>query len=1284
MPRTPKVSKSKSGFALVIALSLMAFMFMLALAIATMARIELTTTTLDNAQTEARANARLALQVAIGELQKAAGPDQRITATADIFSDQATGIQSPYWLGVWDSDIEDWETLDADQRLAQATWLVSGQNNPRVNNQLDPKFNLDAVPAKEKVTLVHHSGSPTPDEVVVLKDEIDGGAGRYGYWVADESQKARVDMVDEYHDASDHFEKTMSSQGVNRSGIEYLEFLENYPANQERAKNFADLSLAVVTSQSDEQQMSQRLIDEHFHALTPWSTGLLVDVKHGGLKRDLTQAFEYRHIFDEHFVPFDETDTRNEDADGEPVSPVEYVENLYFIEDSALTANGLNNPSITTSGPNWSILRSYYRQYIPGSRSPKFHYNKEERTGIESNLLYSMDIAEYNELQADVPPYLQGLFDLENSNSNTNTTNYRKYTGWYHYHPDYSSRPGPAGKPYQTVPSDLGTEGNGATKLISPVSDNYQLQSWLGPIISRLQLSFGLQEGKYGLELVVKPVMALYNPYNTDITIEGNLSAIGWNLNPIITIDVDGRELTEPVSFGLREVMPTNNQGRLSYRIYSEDDAEGKYVTIKAGETRYFGPNVMHPDYDDRRSGAGPDSGVYLMWADLDADGNIVVDQNGQVDVSQNQDQVRMTNYEPGGGGFIAPLELSYYRNQNKSASHRPRINGVTQLERYFDGNYGVKPTQKRDWNFTPEEWNDLKKLTESVTETDAEGNVTTTPRGFNFEIALETDFGSGYSLSYAGSVDLMAINKMFADVDSAQTLVGVNRYFSSLADATNQDQILSVGFWLKTTTENKEPWRNLIDSNIRAIAANSEWDGFDLDNGYKILSTYATEDAQGGHGVLSNSAAEIQLNDLDRADGFWGNSIGAQGQTRVILFDRPRTPLLSLGNLQHANLGRYNFDPTYMAGNSYANVRIPLDQTSTEEHQAWVYYNDENQLKDYESFKIFDTSYLINEKLWDRYFFSGLTADVDEDDLEAFKRGQPMAANQRYRYIESNRELTAAVMDERATDDTLFQSLAANLEVIGAFNVNSTSVKAWKAVLAGMSQSELPYFDGDLGNLGEAISISRFTWPYRGYVNLADGSGAENFWNGVREIDEVELDNLAQAIVNQVKLRGPFLSLSDFVNRSLANDETGKSGPLQAALDDAILGLNTQAKLNPFSDEAADSISGDGFYDVFPETNMQAAGFPGYVLQGDLLQRLGPTITVRGDTFLVRTYGECVDPITGETQAEAWCEAVVQRTVTPVDPDPNNVESETIYPSSPFGRQFELVSFRWLKENEI
>ena len=75
---------------------------------------------------------------------------------------------------------------------------------------------------------------------------------------------------------------------------------------------------------------------------------------------------------------------------------------------------------------------------------------------------------------------------------------------------------------------------------------------------------------------------------------------------------------------------------------------------------------------------------------------------------------------------------------------------------------------------------------------------------------------------------------------------------------------------------------------------------------------------------------------------------------------------------------------------------------------------------------------------------------------------------------------------------------------------------------------------------------------------------------------------------------------------------------------------------------------NGWAFSDV-PGDGQQATGSPGYLLQGDLLQSLGPFLTARSDTFRVRAYGDKIDRA-GNLRARAWCEAIVQRLPEPVE----------------------------------
>ena len=92
--------------------------------------------------------------------------------------------------------------------------------------------------------------------------------------------------------------------------------------------------------------------------------------------------------------------------------------------------------------------------------------------------------------------------------------------------------------------------------------------------------------------------------------------------------------------------------------------------------------------------------------------------------------------------------------------------------------------------------------------------------------------------------------------------------------------------------------------------------------------------------------------------------------------------------------------------------------------------------------------------------------------------------------------------------------------------------------------------------------------------------------------------------------------------------------------------------------------------------------GIPGWILQGDVLQALGPAITVRSDTFRIRAYGETRDPANDQVAARTWCEAIVQRIPEPADGS-TKIE-ELIEPSSLFGRGFRILSFRWLSPEDV
>jgi hypothetical protein len=162
--------RQQAGFALIITILLMAFLVLLMVSMASLTQVE--TQIAFNSQTadKARQNALLALNIALGHLQKTAGPDQRITARADILDTTTTAltnsnVKQPLWTGVWKShddnnptwnlDVDNtgasgsflraWSTTTAavtnpSTRAANTNmdWLVSGATNPTTNSTINP------------------------------------------------------------------------------------------------------------------------------------------------------------------------------------------------------------------------------------------------------------------------------------------------------------------------------------------------------------------------------------------------------------------------------------------------------------------------------------------------------------------------------------------------------------------------------------------------------------------------------------------------------------------------------------------------------------------------------------------------------------------------------------------------------------------------------------------------------------------------------------------------------------------------------------------------------------------------------------------------------------------------------------------------------------------------------------------------------------------------------------------------------------------------------------------
>jgi hypothetical protein len=216
----------------------------------------------------------------------------------------------------------------------------------------------------------------------------------------------------------------------------------------------------------------------------------------------------------------------------------------------------------------------------------------------------------------------------------------------------------------------------------------------------------------------------------------------------------------------------------------------------------------------------------------------------------------------------------------------------------------------------------------------------------------------------------------------------------------------------------------------------------------------------------------------------------------------------------------------------------------------------------------------------------------------------------------------------------------------------------------------------------GEA-RFSRFRIP-NGDVDRND---ADAFWRSPVDLTSTQIAQLADEIVEQVRTRGPFLSMAEFVNRQigLESDTKAQSGAIQAAIDK--VGINSSVATSVGGGVTIASTETGTLMLANPKAleGDSAQGAPGYLMQSDVLAVLGNTATVRSDTFKIRAYGEALDKNSNIT-ARVFCEAIVQRL-------PDYVDSQNKASAAPaalnatnqvFGRRFKIVSLSWLSPGEI
>jgi hypothetical protein len=492
------------------------------------------------------------------------------------------------------------------------------------------------------------------------------------------------------------------------------------------------------------------------------------------------------------------------------------------------------------------------------------------------------------------------------------------------------------------------------------------------------------------------------------------------------------------------------------------------------------------------------------------------------------------------------------------------------------------------------------------------------------------------------------------------------------------------------------------------------------------------------------DSEPQIALS-TNNQHAYWGDSVSPadNGRRDTLLFPIPRRPLLSLAQLGSAGTAQVNTDADFTVGSSFAHPGImdltkitdwPGPKLETGDDKAipengYVGIHEGTRMIRNFAHVRTDHAFAANLALWDAYYFSGLNLQATSYSLpgekNAFPTGPDLPTDTDVATDQKN-ALKKAAGNSSTFDETSFQSIKealefgynplANKRVVfqpdnkgaaangtfpaanqfphptylarnalydGGFNVNSTSKSAWKAVLAGMRGQTLPD-----GSSASGTVLTKFARSFKPTV------GNSTAWNSYRELTDAEIEDLAAQVVKEVRDRGPFMSLGDFVNRRLLASEHGLKGALQAAIDksginknaisDAGGGLtngtfaapNAPTQLIDFADPNGNAgrggrnftdknSDGAGVYGVLNKaTNPYAKRFPNIasmseknddnrvtaglgapkvITQLDVLNTVGPNLTARSDTFTVRAYGEALDNV-GNTIGRAWVEVIVQR----------------------------------------
>ncbi len=1256
-PKRVSGMPSERGFSLVVCVAMLVLLTLIAVGLLSLSTITVRETSQNQARKEAMANARMALMVAISELQHHMGPDQRISMTADQRmspggdgSTSSVAAGNRHWTGIYNA----WAATEEDRpdpSSAFRSWLVSGASSLTAREDLPDS----ALSESNSIELVSEgtvgSGNPL-QHVRVPMVEVDAGpgqGGRMAWWVGDQGVKAALSTPPAASGSTLALARNnLASAPRNAHELVALDDatkpFEAVDPTDARLSRMLSWQQAAFLSTSPEQPGAL------FHDMSAHSSGLLTNVRRGGFRKDLSMKMEY------HTEAPDLTDTDNV---------------LYTVR-----SNVTGNDEV---GINFMELWAYYHLY--------------KQLQFDGGLTYTTG---------------GGI---------------------------------PAAAPYlETKASIEGPDGI--------VQDNWDM--YKHPLVINYEMLLSFEVYPYdiiGHRTTTNPVLDRSgNPvfdnngnqlFNDQVFVERTINGLFVNHDTIIT-------LWNPldVAVHIKSFRPSQSVGthprnncylfffpRLPYDAELRKN-DGTRITCPLDRVTQSSicMDVGRVERADRDDPIILKPGEVVMFAQAGSNNNSL---SGRIEVPYYGAGFSSLRLFAGkgfnfGGGMSAVARDNNFTNLVYQAGVRPNRNTGEIRPRSTNAGTPIEldPGESFSYSLTPS--NDRQGGGSGGGSMLGWSYMIGNPwgrhmRGLSIYGMATIDHDWGYDRAQVGeeTLDRWRVRNPFnlTPLDD-----GVSDLFPTFDDpsttqqlshgrlAANKVPFMSISLKAKTEMDGQRGTKALARLNPKAHFLNF----WDLSPKERDMLPYELR-IRPVTSFLDSGLAEVMPN----GRAYFGAGMdGAFGSGFVTTHSVPRQPLISMASFQnsfangfnrlaasgqtgypergqtserHSRLARRPLLPqiSHAIGNSLAPSVLASDQIKHEPGSG-----------DSNPHPLADHSYLANRELWDDYFLSGIAPqptpafssarDQETVALEFFRDGNALPVA---RYLpdtggQDPTDLARSLFSGGTPTEESINLVASHLRVDGMFNVNSTSVEAWKAMLGSLKGRPIVVRSEDgqesIATVDD-IPVAGITAPSDTVLQDVDASAPDrnSHWDGRRELTEEEVDRLARAIVMEVRKRGPFLNLGDFINRRVGDDvELARAGAIQTALDADDTGINTAQNAGR---DVAPAVAGRF---AFPEAEEGAIhyGAPSLVKQGDILTPIAPVLSARSDSFIIRAYGESLDN-SGQVVAKAWCEAVVERTRDYVDPaDDSEVlpADLTSVANQTFGRQFKMVSFRWLNPTEI